>query len=158
MTQRTYVVSGWLFLRLVGAIYGVAIVSFWFQIDGLIGPEGVLPAAPFLETAQERLGTARWWQMPTLGWLSASPVFVHAMCGLGVLCALCVVFGVAPSVGLFILWVVYLSLVTMGQDFMASQGDGLLLEVGFLAFVSAPLHLRATLERAGAPPRSSQPG
>ena len=35
----------WLFLRALGAIYFSAFFSLTFQIRGLIGPDGILPAA-----------------------------------------------------------------------------------------------------------------
>jgi len=45
---------------------------------------------------------------------------------------------VAPVVSLVLLWVLYLSLVTVGRDFLAFQWDVLLLEAGFLAIFFAP--------------------
>src|SRR5207248_7253195 len=44
----TYLLSGWLFLRLIGLIYLTAFVSLGVQIKGLVGSKGILPARDFL--------------------------------------------------------------------------------------------------------------
>jgi hypothetical protein len=46
--------------------------------------------------------------------------------------------GVLPRVCLALLWLLYLSLVTVGGDFLAFQWDNLLLETGLLAIFFAP--------------------
>ncbi len=38
----------WLFLRAIGLIYFSAFFSLLFQIRGLIGPDGILPASEYL--------------------------------------------------------------------------------------------------------------
>jgi hypothetical protein len=38
----------WLFLRALGVIFGSAFYSLLFQIRGLIGPSGILPADVYL--------------------------------------------------------------------------------------------------------------
>src|SRR2546422_10829768 len=48
----TYVLSRWLFLRLLGVVYLVAFVSLALQITGLVGEHGILPAGGFLERAR----------------------------------------------------------------------------------------------------------
>ena len=47
-----FTLSRWLFLRLVGVIYLIAFVSLWMQIDGLIGRNGIQPAADFLHAVR----------------------------------------------------------------------------------------------------------
>ncbi len=39
----------WIFLRALGAIFFSAFYSLWFQIHGLIGPNGISPAASSIE-------------------------------------------------------------------------------------------------------------
>src|SRR3990172_2571866 len=39
--------SSWIFLRLLGVIHLIAFVSFWIQLNGLVGKQGVLPAQMF---------------------------------------------------------------------------------------------------------------
>jgi hypothetical protein len=54
-----YVVSRWLFLRLLGGINLVAFVSLWVQIQGLVGSRGILPAAEYVDSAGQQLGGRR---------------------------------------------------------------------------------------------------
>ena len=56
--------------------------------------------------------------------------------------------GIAPAPCLALLWLLYLSLVTVGRDFLGFQWDNLLLEAGFLAIFFAPLQLAAPTARA----------
>src|SRR5438093_8057755 len=52
----TYFLSRWLFLRMLGAIFFIAFVSLWVQIDGLVGRTGILLAYFFLKVPVARLG------------------------------------------------------------------------------------------------------
>jgi predicted DCC family thiol-disulfide oxidoreductase YuxK len=54
----TYGLSSWLFLRLLGAIYLIAFVSFGVQAAGLIGSGGILPVAQFLPAVRQYLGAS----------------------------------------------------------------------------------------------------
>ncbi len=56
----------WIFLRGLGLIYFSAFFSLIFQIRGLIGPNGILPAAQYLQAVANQLGSARFWFAPTL--------------------------------------------------------------------------------------------
>src|ERR1700759_3033038 len=53
---RDRFVPRWIVLRALGLIYGSAFVSLLFQIRGLIGPGGILPAARFLEAVAQFQG------------------------------------------------------------------------------------------------------
>ena len=139
--DTTYFVSRWLFLRLLGAVFLVAFLSFWVQLPGLIGRRGILPAAAFLDSLRDRLGRARVRWVPTVFWLDAGDRALHAACATGVALALLVIIGVAQPVCLLGLWVLYLSLVAVGQDFLAFQWDVLLLETAPLAILIAPWSL-----------------
>ena len=48
-----------LFLRLLALVHLVAFASFWSQLDGLVGPNGLLPAARFFSAVHEQLGEPR---------------------------------------------------------------------------------------------------
>src|SRR5262252_5804553 len=72
----------WLFLRALGLIYFSAFYSLAFQIRGLIGPNGILPAGEFLGNLT-RLGPTRFWIAPTLLWLSSSSHMLMALCWVG---------------------------------------------------------------------------
>ena len=56
-----HLVARWLFLRTLGLIYFSAFFSLIFQIKGLIGPRGILPAGEFLTRVAVALGPLRFW-------------------------------------------------------------------------------------------------
>ncbi len=136
----TYRIAARVFLRLLGAIYAVAFASLWPQVRGLIGAQGILPAGEYLARATEVLGAGpeRLWRLPTLLWVRSDDLALQAVCALGIVGALLVCCGVMQRIALLALWVLYLSLVVVGQDFLSFQWDNLLLEAGLLALLLAP--------------------
>ncbi|MCY3724792.1 MAG: lipase maturation factor family protein [Candidatus Poribacteria bacterium] len=148
-TERTvFCLSRWLFLRGLGCIYLIAFLSLWVQIHGLVGSNGILPAAQYLEAVREQIGTEGYYLVPTLFWLNASDVCLNLLCAGGVLLSFVLIAGFVPSFALIGLWTFYLSLVSVGQVFLSFQWDVLLLEAGFLAIFFAPLQLRERFTRA----------
>lgn len=131
-----------LFLRLLGLIYLIAILSFWVQIDGLIGSRGILPVASYMTRAKEVLGPTGFWQVPSLAWWWPGDATLHALCCGGMVLALLLISGIAPALSAALLWAVYLSLTVAGQTFLSFQWDILLLETGFLAIFLAPISWR----------------
>jgi predicted DCC family thiol-disulfide oxidoreductase YuxK len=157
--QPTYYLPRWIFLRALGVIYFVAFISLWTQISGLIGHDGILPTYQLLPAAQQQyaaqgIGAGRFYLMPTLSWLDASDGFLHFQCAAGTVLAVLLIIGIAPAPCLFLLWLIYLSLATVGLDFLGFQWDNLLLEAGFLAIFFAPLSWIAALPR---PSREAPP-
>lgn len=130
--------SRWLFLRGLGIVYFVAFCSYWSQVDGLIGSQGILPIAPFLDAVRQNYGAERYWLLPTLAWLNASDASLHVLCAGGALLSLLLIAGVAQRVVLALLWIDYLSLAVAGQTFLNFQWDALLLEAGLVAILFAP--------------------
>ena len=135
-----------IFLRLLGVIYLLAFASLWVQIAGLLGSDGILPAKLTMavaeqQTAAAHIGLERYHILPTLCWFDTSDSFLQFQCGAGVLLGACLVFGIAPALSLLLLWLLYLSLTTIGREFLGFQWDNLLLETGFLAIFFAPLQL-----------------
>lgn len=149
--RSTYLLSRWLFLRLLGAVYFVAFTSLAMQITGLVGTQGILPAAEFLERAHAAYGGAAYRLLPTLCWLGAGDGALRALCWSGAFLALFLVAGVAQAPVLLLLWFWYLSVSVVGQVFLWFQWDALLLETGLLAVLYAPTSLRPSLEREQAP-------
>jgi predicted DCC family thiol-disulfide oxidoreductase YuxK len=141
------------FLRGLGAIYFIAFVSLWSQIDGLIGSNGILPIAPYLDYVRPRSGLERFWQLPTLCWWAAGDGALNLQCAAGALLAVLGMLGLLPGFGFLALWVLYLSLTVAGQIFLGYQWDNLLLEVGLLAALWAPWTWRARLARDPEPSR-----
>jgi predicted DCC family thiol-disulfide oxidoreductase YuxK len=134
----TYFKSRDLFVRSLGAIYLIAFVSLWFQIDGLIGEQGVSPIGKYLELARAQLGAEAPFLLPTLCWFNSSNLFLHVLCGAGAVISILLMAGLAPVLLTALLFVLYLSLTIAGQTFLSFQWDILLLEAGFLAIVFAP--------------------
>jgi hypothetical protein len=139
--RSTYAVTRWLFLRALGLIYLIAFASLWVQVKGLIGSQGILPAVQSLQALKGYLGSERYHLVPTLFWLGSSDLALQLACAAGVGCALLLVGNIAAIPALIALWVLYLSLATVGRDFLAFQWDVLLLETGWLAIFFAPARL-----------------
>ena len=105
----------WLFLRGLGLIYFSAFYSLAFQIKGLIGPDGILPAAEYLREVS-KLGPVRYWYAPTLLWLSSGTHMLVAICWIGMLAALLLVLNIWPRAVLVVCFVCFLSFVSAAQD------------------------------------------
>ena len=153
MDRRSFSASTWLFLRVLGFIYFAAFVSFGLQVPGLIGSNGILPADRFMVAVAQHFGGTDISALPTLCWFSATDGFLAAQWIIGAIVSALVMVGVGPPPMLAVLWLLYLSLVTIGRDFMAFQWDNLLLEVGFLAIFIAPWRLWSSPKRLATPPR-----
>lgn len=128
----------WLFLRLLGVVYLITFASLAVQIRGLIGAHGLLPAGAYLDAAHEAYGSEAYRLLPTILWLGAgdTALLVTALLGAGFAAVL--IAGRAPRIALAATWVLYLSLSSVGQDFLSFQWDALLLETGLLALLWAP--------------------
>ena len=153
-----YFLTRWLFLRALGLVYLVAFVSLWAQISGLIGHNGILPTDQLMAYVQQQtgemdLGPEKFYEIPTLCWWNSSDGFLHGQCAAGALLAVLLIIGIAPAPALALLWLLYLSLMTVGRDFLGFQWDNLLLEVGFLSIFFAPLRLLPRLSREAQPSR-----
>ena len=129
------------FLRVLGAIYLIAFLSLWVQVDGLVGSNGISPVSQFLPAVRTQVGPDAYTLLPTLCWFGSSDAFLHFLCGSGVFFCLLVFFGFAPALSLVALFVLYLSLAIAGQVFFNFQWDVLLLEAGFLSIFFAPWQL-----------------
>jgi predicted DCC family thiol-disulfide oxidoreductase YuxK len=138
--RPAFSLASWLFLRLLGVVYFFAFLSLATQIVGLVGQEGILPAREFLDMVNARVGPERYWFFPTFAWLSSSDTALQVMSVGGVIGSLLLILDIAPILVSSLLWMLYLSLDTVGQDFLAFQWDNLLLEAGFLAIFLAPWH------------------
>jgi hypothetical protein len=148
-------VARWIFLRALAAIYFSAFFSLLFQIKGLLGPQGILPAVRFLDTVQAQMGWLRFWFAPTLFWLSASSHMMMALMWLGLIASVAAFFNLWPRVSFLICFLCFLSFVTAAQDFSSYQSDSMLLEAGFLVLFFAPRGLMPGLGIASPPSRAS---
>ncbi|HUB00889.1 MAG TPA: lipase maturation factor family protein [Terracidiphilus sp.] len=128
----------WIFLRALAAIYFSAFFSLLYQIKGLIGPEGILPANRFLAAVAHSLGLARYWYAPSLFWLSSSSAALMAVTWIGLIASLAAFLNLWPRLSFLVCFLCFLSFVTTAQVFSGYQSDGMLLEAGFLALFFSP--------------------
>jgi hypothetical protein len=157
-SRSTYAVTSWIFIRLLGLAYLFAFWSLAQQVLGLIGHDGILPAADYmaaLRSAMEsrQIGWARFHLLPTLCWWSTSDAFLEGLAAGGAVLSALLVLGVAPGLMLPLLWMAYLSLSIVGRDFLSYQWDALLLETGLLALPLGRLTALDRPSRAVDPPR-----
>jgi predicted DCC family thiol-disulfide oxidoreductase YuxK len=158
LRPNRYHISSALFLRFLGVVYLIAFVSFWTQVDGLIGERGILPAKGYLDGARQYFAeqtppASAVWNLPTLAWMDSSDRFLHGLCAAGAVCSVLLIVGVLPMPMLVALWLLYLSVFHVGQTFMSFQWDILLCETGFVAIFVAPFVWRSRLFRDPHPSR-----
>ncbi len=145
----------WIFLRALGLIYFSAFFALIFQVRGLIGPDGILPAGEYLAVVGGQFGPSRFWFAPTLLWFSTSNHMLTTICWAGIIGSLLLVANLWPRATLLVCFVCYLSFVAAAQDFAGYQSDGMLLEAGFIALFFAPKGLWPRLGRSSPPSRAS---
>lgn len=153
VTPARYERASWLFLRGLALVFLIAFTSLWVQLAGLIGSRGIEPAAETMQWARQAFGGVAFFKLPTVFWLGASDAALNAACAAGVGLSLLLFLGVAQRLSLFLLWLLYLSLLAVGGPFLSYQWDVLLLETGLLAIFLAPTGLwprrAARFERPG---------
>jgi len=149
-------VPRWIFLRALGVIYFSAFYSLLFQIRGLLGPDGLLPAGSYLQEVTKVMpGAIRFWYAPTLLWLNSSGHALTALCWIGMLASLLLIFNIWPRAMLVVCFVFFLSFVAAAEEFSGYQSDGMLLAAGFAAFFLAPRGFRPRWGEAEPPSRAS---
>ena len=154
--SSTYLWPRWLFLRGHGLIFLSAFYSLAFQIHGLIGERGILPAGEYLRSVRGALGAIRGiWYAPTLLWLGAGDVALAIVVAVGIVCSLLLTTNLWPRLTTALCTALFLSCIAALQDFSSYQSDGMLLEAGFIACWFAPGGRRPGLGANDAPSRFS---
>jgi hypothetical protein len=120
-----FLVARWLWLRALGLIFASAFHSLWFQIHGLIGTGGILPARDYLPYAREVAGLKAFWLVPTLFWISASNAMLTAVVVIGLLASAALVLNLWPRLAIGVAAVCFLSFVAAAQVFSSYQSDGM---------------------------------
>jgi Lipase maturation factor len=140
-TRRTYWLTRFVILRLLGAIYAIAFLVVINQILPLIGSDGLTPVAIYLKRVSNWLGsdTAGFIKLPSLFWLSHSDTFLLIVAWTGFALSLFVLAGYANAIMLAVLWFLYMSFVHVGQEWYGYGWEIQLLETGFLAIFLCPL-------------------
>ena len=149
-----HLVARWIYLRCLGLIYFSAFFSLLFQIRGMIGVRGVLPAGEFMQGLAP-LGAKRFVLAPSVLWMGSGDRALMALCWVGLLASVAVTLNVLPRMALVICFVCFLSFVGVSQDFGQYQSDGMLLEAGFLSLFVAPAGVRPGLGKRSLPVRAA---
>ncbi len=152
---RDHQISRWIFLRALGLIYFSAFYSLVFQIRGLIGPRGILPAYEYLSSVATDLGPLHLWFAPTLLWLSSGTPMLMALCWAGIIASLLIVANLWPRAMLVICFICFLSFISAAGDFSSYQSDGMLLEAGFISLFFVPGGFFPRWGNTRFPPRAS---
>ena len=135
--RSDHLIARWLFLRSLGLIYFSAFFALLFQVRGLVGSRGILPATEYLQ-ALSGFGSLRFWYAPGLLWINSSDSMIMLLCWAGLVASLGLVLNIWPRAMLVVCFACFLSFVTAAQDFSGYQSDGMLLEAGFLSILLAP--------------------
>ena len=114
---------------------------------GLVGSHGILPFGEYLQAVREQLGRAAYWDAPTLLWISPNDGALRFVWIAGAVLALLAVTGFRQRTALSGCLVLWLSVCTVGQDFLSFQWDILLSEAGFLALFLDESRVRVFLFR-----------
>lgn len=131
---QDYTAIAALFPRLLGFIYFFAFGAFLFQIKGLIGSNGILPIEHFLSLLRTYYPKKRFLLVPSLFWINASDTALLIVPAVGTLCSIFLMLGIAPSLMLFLVFCLYFSIESVGQDFLSFGWEGFLLEITLNAF------------------------
>ena len=155
-TQRTHLLPRWIFLRCLGVIYFSAFYSLLFQVKGMIGPHGILPAAGYLQDVTNYYpGLQHFRLAPTLLWFGAGNHALMLITWAGLIASVAITLNLWPRMSLAICLVCFLSFVAAAQDFSSFQSDGMLLEAGFISLFFSPPGLRPALGDTRPPSRLS---
>ncbi|MDH5672027.1 MAG: lipase maturation factor family protein [Myxococcales bacterium] len=144
-----YWLTRFVLLRGLGFVHVVAAIVLLSQMGPLIGSEGLMPAAGYLE----RIGaTTGFWEWPTLFWFDCSDAVMAALAWLDLVLACLLMLGVGNGLLVAALWLIYLSFCHVGQTFWGYGWEMLLLEATFLAIFLCPLRGLRALPSDHAPP------
>jgi hypothetical protein len=148
--------SRWLWLRALGLIFGSAFYALWFQIRGLVGAQGILPAGSYLTTLANAVpGIAHLWAAPSVLWLGSSDGALLLVVGIGLLASVTLTTNLWPRLSATVCTAAFLSCIAVLQDFSAYQSDGMLLQAGLASVFLAPRGLRPRLGADSPPPRGA---
>lgn len=130
------------FERALAAIYVVAFLTAANQFRALLGSDGLLPIPRYVQ----RTGFRR---QPSIFHLYYSDAFYSAVAWFGAALSFAILIGLADVSPLWagmlewlVLWLLYLSIVNVGQLWYSFGWESLLLEAGFLAVFLGPGHVR----------------
>lgn len=138
-----YWFSRFLLQRALGFIYLFAFVNALNQFPALCGKDGLLPIGPYLKRVPFK-------KAPSIFHWKYSDSFFKVISWVGIVLSILALLGISESGPLgfsmlvwFFLWILYLSIVNVGQTFYGFGWESMLLEVGFFAIFLGPMHMAA---------------
>jgi hypothetical protein len=132
--RAPYVRARWLWLRALGLIFFSAFYSLLFQIHGLIGPRGILPAREYLPALRQAVGPVKaLWLAPTLLWINGNDWMLDVIVWVGIAASIAIVVNFFPRIAIAVAGVCFLSFIGAAEDFASYQSDGMLLEAALLS-------------------------
>jgi len=140
-----------LFLRGLAIVYLIAFASALTQIVGLAGADGISPAHAYPDTLRSEYGANAYTLFPTIAWLNSGDMMLRAIPIAGIAVSILLFMRILPFPSTLALFALYMSVVTVGQDFYSFQWDTLLLETGFAALLLAPPGLRPSYKEPPSP-------
>lgn len=164
---RSYWLTRVVTLKYLGFLYSIAFLVSWEQNSSLIGENGLTPATIYIQRLDKALSQRQPVQyetlspiitskrisdvlirfmdkllvVPTVFWfIEPSAVNISSVSEVGFTIALYVAIqGQANMVMLSLLWILYMSIVNIGQTWYSFGWESQLLETGFLAIFLVPL-------------------
>uniref|UniRef100_G3UCY5 Lipase maturation factor n=1 Tax=Loxodonta africana TaxID=9785 RepID=G3UCY5_LOXAF len=142
-------------LRALAFVYFVAFLVAFHQNKQLIGDQGLLPSRLYLKSVQQYFkGRIAWDALssaPTILWFldwshMDTNLDLLALAGLGI-SSFVLIAGCANMALMAALWVLYISLVNVGQVWYSFGWESQLLETGFLGIFLCPLWTLSRLPR-----------
>ncbi|KAL4509240.1 hypothetical protein ABPG72_018171 [Tetrahymena utriculariae] len=147
-----------MFLKGMAIIYLAAFLSIFYQINALLGYDGLLPVHTYLKRLRNNginkdmsnVPTIVWWApeimeyiekaIPSLSEFDSYETLLHLICLVGVLLSILVLLSnkFMNFLVYLTLWFLYLSIFSVGQLFFSFQWDIMLLEAGFLTVFITP--------------------
>ena len=143
--QSDYWLSTFIIQRGLGFVYAIAFLVAINQFRPLLGENGLLPVPHFLTQIPFK-------KSPSIFHWHYSDGFFGIIAWAGFILALVAAFGVSDVGPLwlsmlvwFLLWILYLSVVNVGQLFYGFGWESLLLEVGFYAIFLSPIKYESSI-------------
>jgi hypothetical protein len=136
-----YWLTRFVILRLLGFIYAIAFLVAVNQLVPLIGATGLTPAHDFLSRVHTHYGSRSeaMLHMPTLFWFGVSDMGLTIFAWVGLALSLIVLAGYANAIVMTLLWIIYMSIVHIGNIWYGYGWEIQLLETGFLSIFLCPL-------------------
>jgi hypothetical protein len=138
---ETYWLTRFVILRWMGFVYLVAFYVAARQLVPLVGANGLTPAQIFLQELREQLGStwAGFETLPMVFWFDCSDTMLRIVPWIGVILSCIVLTGYANAIMLTVMWILYMSIVHVGQTWYGYGWEIQMIETGFLAIFLCPL-------------------